>query len=98
VTWTPPPLPQPALATCAIFAFLGSRNSFLEPLIFLNTPTVFTLPLGRRYSSSLPELASEPREHLMMAASVLFSLPPTVIFFSMQRYVVQGVVMSGIKG
>ena len=92
------PLSQPVLATCAIFAFLGSWNSFLEPLIFLNTPALFTLPLGLRYFSSLPELASEPREHLMMAASVLFSLPPIAIFFSMQRYFVQGVVMSGIKG
>jgi multiple sugar transport system permease protein len=92
------PLSQPVLATCAIFAFLGSWNSFLEPLIFLNSPRLFTLPLGLRYFSSLPELASEPREHLMMAASVLFSLPPIAIFFSMQRYFVQGVVMSGIKG
>jgi ABC-type glycerol-3-phosphate transport system permease component len=92
------PLSLPALATCAIFAFLGSWNEFLQPLIYLNTPTLFTLPLGLRYFTNLPELAAEPREHLLMAASVLFSLPPVLIFFSMQRYFVQGVVMSGIKG
>jgi ABC-type glycerol-3-phosphate transport system permease component len=92
------PLSRPLLATCAIFAFLGSWNEFLEPLIYLNSPKLFTLPLGLRYFSSLPDLAAEPREHLMMAASVLFSLPPIAIFFSMQRYFVRGVVMSGIKG
>ena len=59
---------------------------------------LFTLPIGLRYLSVAPELAIEPREHLLMAASVLFSLPPMAIFFSMQRYFVRGVVMSGIKG
>ncbi|MBI2942527.1 MAG: carbohydrate ABC transporter permease [Chloroflexi bacterium] len=92
------PLSKPVLATSAIFAFLFSWNEFLEPLIYLNDPKLFTLPLGLRYLSVSPELGTEPREHLLMAASVLFSLPPIVIFFSMQRYFIQGVVMSGIKG
>ena len=92
------PLSKPVLATCAIFAFLFSWNEFLEPLIYLNSPKLFTLPLGLRYLSVVPELAIEPREHLLMAASVLFSLPPIAIFFSMQRYFVRGVVLSGIKG
>ncbi|HEY3109300.1 MAG TPA: carbohydrate ABC transporter permease [Chloroflexota bacterium] len=92
------PLSKPVLATCAIFAFLFSWNEFLEPLIYLNNRDLFTLPLGLRYLSVLPEMNAKPKEHLMMGAAVLFALPPIALFFALQRYFVRGIVMSGIKG
>jgi ABC-type glycerol-3-phosphate transport system permease component len=92
------PLSRPALATVAIFSFLGSWNDFIHPLIYLNSNTNFPLALGLRYFQQLPVDATEPRDHLLMAASLLMILPPIVLFFSSQRYFVRGIVMSGIKG
>lgn len=92
------PLAVPALITTAIFSFLAHWNDFLEPLIFLNSPENFTIALGLRYFQTLPQEAQEPREHLLMAASLLTTLPVLVLFFVAQRYFVRGIVMSGIKG
>jgi multiple sugar transport system permease protein len=92
------PLARPALATTAIFSFLAHWNDFLEPLIFLNKPDLFTVALGLRYFQTLPNEAQEPREQLLMAASLVTTLPILLLFFAAQRYFVRGIVMSGIKG
>jgi len=92
------PLSKPALSTVAIFAFLGSWNNFLGPLIFLNTTNKFTLPLGITYFRVAPMEGSEPREHLLMAASVTVTMPALILFFAAQRYFISGIVMSGLKG
>ncbi len=92
------PLCQPALATVAIFSFLGHWNSFLLPMIYLNTMEKFTLPIGLRYFQLTAETGGDPKEHLLMAASLMASIPGIVLFFTAQRYFVQGIVMSGIKG
>jgi len=92
------PLAGPALATVAIFAFLAHWNDFIHPLIYLNTPAKFPLSLGLRWFQQQAADPTEPREHLLMAGSVLFTLPAIVIFFAMQRIFVRGIVMSGIKG
>jgi len=92
------PLAKPALATVAIFAFLGHWNDFMHPLIYLNTPAKFPLSVGLRWFQQQPTDPTEPREHLMMAAALMMVLPCVLIFFSMQRYFVRGIVMSGIKG
>ena len=92
------PLCSPALATVAIFSFLGHWNAFLEPLIYLNTNEKFTLPIGRRYFQFDADSGADPRDHLLMAAALLAALPGVVLFFSLQRYFIRGVVMSGIKG
>jgi ABC-type glycerol-3-phosphate transport system permease component len=92
------PLSKPALSTVAIFAFLGSWNNFLGPLIFLNTTDKFTLPLGITYFRVAPMEGSEPREHLLMAASITITMPALILFFAAQRYFISGIVMSGIKG
>ena len=92
------PLSLPALATVAIFSFLAHWNDFLEPLIFLNKPELFTVALGLRYFQTLPNEAQEPREQLLMAASLVTTLPILILFFSAQRYFVQGIVMTGVKG
>jgi multiple sugar transport system permease protein len=92
------PLTQPALATVAIFSFLAHWRDFIHPLIYLNSREKFPLSLGLRWFQQLPLEASEPREHLLMAAALLLALPCIILFFTMQRYFVRGIVMSGIKG
>ncbi len=92
------PLTKPALATVAIFSFLSHWRDFIHPLIYLNSREKFPLSLGLRWFQQLPLEASEPREHLLMAAALLMALPCIVLFFTMQRYFVRGIVMSGIKG
>lgn len=92
------PLSIPALSTVAIFSFLNSWNNFIEPLIYLNTAQNFTLPLGLTWFRVVPMEQGEPRDHLLMAASVTFTLPAIVLFFTAQRFFIRGIVMSGLKG
>lgn len=92
------PLSKPALATVAIFSFLGHWNAFLEPLIFVTSTSKFPLSVGLRWLQQNPADPTIPQDHLLMAGSVLMVVPPVIIFFAMQRYFIQGVVMSGIKG
>jgi multiple sugar transport system permease protein len=92
------PLAQPALATVAIFSFLTHWNDFFHPLIYLSTVENFPLSVGLRWFQQNANDPTEPREHLLMAASILMVLPCVLIFFTMQRYFVRGIVMSGIKG
>ncbi len=92
------PLSKPALSTVAIFSFLASWNNFIEPLIYLNTAPNFTLPLGLTWFRVVPMEQGEPRDHLLMASSVVFTLPAIIIFFFAQRYFISGIVMSGLKG
>jgi ABC-type glycerol-3-phosphate transport system permease component len=92
------PLCQPAMATVAIFSFLAHWNEFLEPLIYLSSKENFTLALGLRFFQQIPNDAQEPRDQLMMAASLIMTAPVLVLFFAAQRYFIRGIVMSGIKG
>lgn len=88
------PLSKPVLAACAIFVFNSTWNDFLGPLIYLQSPENFTLSLGLRQFQG--EYATE--WHLLMAASLVTLLPVVVIFFTAQRYFIQGVVFTGLKG
>jgi multiple sugar transport system permease protein len=91
------PLARPALTTVAILAFLVHWSEFIQPFVYLNSTDNFVLSLGIRFFQTLP--SSEPsRDHLLMAVSVLITLPPILVFFALQRYFVKGVVTSGIKG
>lgn len=88
------PLAGPALATLAVFAFMGSWNAFLWPLFVVNDPELMTLPVGLatlhgRYLTQW---------NLVMAGSVIAVVPMLVVYLLAQRYFVQGVVLSGIKG
>jgi len=88
------PLAKPALATLGVFTFMWSWNDFMGPLIFINTMEKKTLTLG---------LASFQGMYttdwtLLMAASVMALLPLIVIFLFAQRYFVEGITLSGIKG
>jgi multiple sugar transport system permease protein len=92
------PLAKPALATVAIFAFIEHWNEFIGPLIFLNTPEKFTVSIGLRYFTASAFESDEPREAILMAASLIVALPPLVLFFVAQKYFVQGIVTTGLKG
>ena len=89
---------KPALATLAIFTFMGTWNSFLPPLIFLDSVEKFTLSLGLWFLRSYVQDPTEPRDHLLMAGTLITTIPIVVVFMFGQRYFTQGVVMSGIKG
>jgi multiple sugar transport system permease protein len=92
------PLCKPALATLAIIEIIANWSDFLRPLIYLNSPEKFTVSVGLRFFNTAPDVGGEPMQHLIMAACVLSMLPVIIIFFLGQRFFVQGIVMSGIKG
>lgn len=92
------PLCKPAIATLAIITVIDSWSDFLGPLIYLNSPEKFTLSVGLRFFANAPDVGGEPMHHLIMAACVMYMLPMLLIFFLFQRFFVQGIVMSGIKG
>jgi len=84
---------RPALATLVVFAFMGSWNSFLWPLVVLRSPELQTLPvalagLQGQYSTEWD---------IVMAGSVVSVLPMLALYIFAQKYVVQGVASSGIK-
>ena len=89
------PLSMPALTTIAIFSFTANWNDFLGPLIYLSSSTKYTLALGINYLRSFRgggDLAPQ------MAASVMFVTPCVLLFFVAQKYFVQGIVTTGLKG
>ena len=92
------PLSKPAVATLAIFSFLGRWNDFFHPLIYLNSTDRFTISLGLRFYQQVATAGGPAREHLLMAAAFSATLPIVVVFFIFQRQFVRGIVLSGIKG
>ncbi|PZP32006.1 MAG: sugar ABC transporter permease [Roseateles depolymerans] len=87
------PVLKPVLVTLAVFAFLGSWNDFMWPLIVLTDGELHTLPVA---------LAALSREHvqdseLMMAGAVITVLPVLLLFIALQRYYMQGLLMGGMK-
>lgn len=88
------PLSKPAIATVAVFSFMGSWNNFLWPLIVINSPDLMTLPLG--LSSLSSRFVTD--WNLLLAGATISVLPIVAVFLFAQRYVLQGVAMSGLKG
>jgi len=88
------PLVRPALAALCIFTFLGNWNAFLWPLIVIQTPEMRTLPVGIALFSG--EAGSS--WHLIMAASALAVLPVLGVFAILQRQIIEGVVLTGLRG
>jgi multiple sugar transport system permease protein len=89
------PLLKPALASLAIITFLGSWNNFLWPLIVVNKSNLFTLPVGMTVFSQ-PMRA--PYWTFIMAVSTVATVPVVIVFIALQKYFIQGVVISGMKG
>jgi ABC-type glycerol-3-phosphate transport system permease component len=89
---------KPALASVAIFTFRATWDNFLGPLIFLDSVKNYTLPLGLWFLRTYTDDPGKPRDHLIMAGSLIATLPVLIVFASFQSYFVEGIVMSGIKG
>ena len=90
------PLLAPASASLAIIIFLFSWNNFLWPLIIIKSEQFRTLPLGMPVYTQ-PYLG-QPRWAVAMAVSTMAVLPVALLFIFFQRYFIQGLTMSGIKG
>lgn len=88
------PLLKPALATVVIFTFMDVWNDFMGPLIYLDSPRNFTVTLGLR--SFMGQYRAD--YHLLMAASVVAMLPMVALFFLTQRFFIEGITFTGIKG
>ncbi len=88
------PLSRPALATVAIFAFIGNWNNLLDPLIYLRSTEKFTLALGLK----LFQGQHFTQYNELMAVSIITLLPILVVFFVAQQYFVRGVAMTGMGG
>lgn len=87
------PLAKPGLAVLGIFTFVGNWNDFFWPLVVLNDPKMYTLPVG------LPTLQGQWTDYgLLMAGSVLAALPTIAIFLAFQRYFLQGITVGALKG
>jgi multiple sugar transport system permease protein len=89
------PLAKPALATLAIFSFLGAWNDFLGPLIVVKSEEMKTLPLAISSLSSGLYVMSWP---LLMAGAAFVVLPVFVVYLFAQKYLVEGIALGGIKG
>lgn len=88
------PLAKPALMAQGIFGFLGGYNDFLGPLIYINTPEKFTLQL---VLASFQGMYTANWSYIM-AGSILALIPTALLFFFAQRYFVEGVTLTGMKG
>jgi multiple sugar transport system permease protein len=88
------PLVTPALSALAIFTFLGNWTAFIWPLIVTNSKEHYTLPVG--LSSFAVE--AQIQWELIMTGAALATLPTLLVFLALQRYIVRGVVMAGLKG
>lgn len=91
------PLAKPALATVAVFTFINSWNDFIGPLLYLSRdPTKYTVALGLALFRQA--FIGRTRWDLVMAGSTLMILPVILVFFMAQRFFIQGIAVSGIKG
>lgn len=88
------PLSKPALSTLIIFTFVGTWNDFLGPSIYLTTESKKTLQIGLRMF--IGQYSSE--YGLIMAASVISLIPVLIVFLIFQRYFVEGIASTGVKG
>jgi multiple sugar transport system permease protein len=89
------PIARPPMAALAILSFLFSWNLFLEPLVFVNSQELFTLPLAL---ATFTDNYGLPIWHLQLAATTLAVVPVLVVYVLAQRHVVQSFTMSGLKG
>ncbi|NLG49928.1 MAG: carbohydrate ABC transporter permease [Chloroflexi bacterium] len=88
------PLSKPALATVAVFTFLGTWNDFFGPLLYLTNQRLFTLQVGLQYFREQHGVYWQE----LMAASLVVLMPTLVIFFIGQKFFVQGITLTGLKG
>lgn len=88
------PLVKPGLATLTIFTFVTIWNDFMGPLIYINSTNLKTIQLGLRLF--VTQFSAE--YSLIMAASLVTLIPVLIVFLTLQKYFVEGIASSGIKG
>ena len=88
------PLSAPVLTTVIVFAFLRSWNDFIGPLIFLSDNRLYTLSIA----AALIRTPLQPNWEYLLPLGVIMVLPVLLLFLLMQKYFIQGIAMSGIKG
>jgi multiple sugar transport system permease protein len=88
------PLSVPALVSVGIYTFMIAWNEFLYALVFLNDRAMFTMPIKINAIFNDPS----PRIPVVMAASVVMSLPIMILFLAMERYLAEGLSAGGVKG
>lgn len=88
------PISKPVLASVAIMAFIRAWNDFLGPLVFLGNDKLYTLSLA----ASMLKSNYDPNWDLLLPLGVAMVLPVLILFFVLQKYFIQGITMSGIKG
>ena len=91
------PLARPAVVTIAVLEFLGAWTSFLEPLIYLNSLDNYTVALGLSLFRS-GGFGVTIQWGPLMAATTLTALPPLIVFFFAQKYLLGGIAASGLRG
>ena len=89
------PLSKPALATLAVFTFLGSWNELLRPLLYLTDRELYTVQIGLAFFRGYMDQVDITG---LMAASVVSIVPTVVLLVVAQRYFVQGIALTGLKG
>ncbi len=89
------PLSKPALGIVAIQSFMNNWNEFIRPLIFINSASKYTVSIALANFSA--EYGMTPW-NLLMAASLIALLPCIILFFFAQKYFIQGIVITGVKG
>jgi multiple sugar transport system permease protein len=90
------PITTPALATLAVLSFMGSWNSFLWPLLIVNDRNLMTLPVALSTLQGI--YPGQTQWNIVMAGTVLATIPTIIVFLFAQRWVIEGVAGSGIKG
>jgi multiple sugar transport system permease protein len=88
------PLTRPGLVTLSIFTFMGAYGSFFWPLVMLKTSSRYTLPIGMLYFES--ERGTETS--LLMAAITMSVIPSIVVFVCLQKKLIKGIQLGGVKG
>src|SRR5258708_21955639 len=90
------PLIRPAVVTVAVIEFLAAWTSFLEPLIYLNSVSNYTVALG--LSLFKQGFGGEIQWGPLMEATTMTTLPPLIVFFVAQRQLIGGITSTGIRG
>jgi oligogalacturonide transport system permease protein len=89
------PLCKPAIISAAIFQFIWTWNDFFDQLIYINSVTKYTVSLGLRMSL---DNSQQVEWNQLLAMSIIAILPCVIVFFMSQKYFVEGIATTGMKG
>ena len=89
------PMSKPAIMVIAVQTFIGSWNDFYNPLIYINSESKMTLPLGL---TALRGMLNSGNESALIASVLLTLIAPLILYVFGQRYLVEGITLGGLKG